>query len=240
MAPGSSAIVPNIADLGSRNLLLTARGKRHSVRDFPGPLSIKTVLDGAVRWRTDGRDIHVDDTAFLVLNDGEPYSMEIDAREPVTTCCVFFEHGFVENVARSLGEPDARLLDDPNRDVPLTFVSRLHPRDNNLTPALRTLRRLCIAQAPQHEIEEHYLILARSLLLCYQETLRQMARVPAARASTRAEMLRRASRGREFLHAQAHGPVSLQAAARAACLSSYHFHRVFTAAFGQSPHSYLT
>jgi AraC-like DNA-binding protein len=105
---------------------------------------------------------------------------------------------------------------------------------------MRALHERRLAEAPSSELEERYLLLARSLLLCYEDIRRQMARIPATRASTRTEMLRRAARGREFLHAQASRPVTLGDAARAACLSSYHFHRVFTAAFGESPHSYLT
>jgi AraC-like DNA-binding protein len=133
------------------------------------------------------------------------------------------------------------LLDDPaGSGEPLTFVSRLHPRDHRVIPAMRALRERALAGAPATEMEERYLVLASSLLLAYEEMRRQMARIPAARASTRSEMLRRASRGREFLHAQASGPLTLDDAARAACLSAYHFHRVFRAAFGQSPHSYLT
>jgi AraC family transcriptional regulator len=36
------------------------------------------------------------------------------------------------------------------------------------------------------------------------------------------------------------GSVSLANIARAACLSLYHFHRGFTLAFQETPHSYLT
>jgi AraC family transcriptional regulator len=48
------------------------------------------------------------------------------------------------------------------------------------------------------------------------------------------------SLGRDFLHAQSAGSVTLQEAARAAHLSPYHFHRSFTLAFHETPHSYLT
>jgi len=91
--------------LGMENFVLRARGRRHQVREFPGPLSIKTVVDGKVSWRTERRDIVVDECSFLVLNDGEPYSMDIDLPIPVRTCCVFFQHGFVEQVFRMIINP---------------------------------------------------------------------------------------------------------------------------------------
>ena len=72
-------------ELGSVNSVLRARARRHEVRDFPWPLSIKSVVEGTVRWQTGGREIAVDERSFLVLNDGEPYSMHIDAVKPVAT-----------------------------------------------------------------------------------------------------------------------------------------------------------
>ena len=241
MPSANAILLPEGPQFGSTNIALVARGRRHLVRDFPGPLSIKTVIDGRVAWRLEGRDLCVDDSSFLVLNDGEPYSMGIDEHRPVTTCCVFFAHGFVESVGRDLSHSACHLLDEPtNSGGPLTFLSRLHPKDQQVVPAMRTICARIRAGAEPSEFEERYLLLARDLLLVYAETRHQLARVPAARVSTRTEMLRRVSRGRDFLHAYAGGPVRLQDAARAACLSTFHFHRIFTRAFGQTPHSYLT
>jgi AraC-like DNA-binding protein len=52
--------------------------------------------------------------------------------------------------------------------------------------------------------------------------------------------LRRLCRARDLLAARAHEPVQLAEAARAACLSPFHFQRLFTRAFGESPHRFLT
>ena len=48
------------APLGIRNAVLWARASRHFVKDFPGPLSIKSVTTGTVAWKTGGRDLLVD------------------------------------------------------------------------------------------------------------------------------------------------------------------------------------
>ncbi len=241
MPQSSSILIPPTGRFGAVNTVLIGRARQHWVRDFPGPLSIKTVLEGRVAWKSEGRELLVDDSSFLVLNDGQPYSMEIDAHEPVTTCCVFFGRGFVESVNRDLSRSDHHLLDQPWRaEAPLTFLSSLHPRDERVIPAMRVIRERILAGASTLQLEERYLLLARDLLLVYAETRAQVARVPAARSSTREEMLRRVSRGRDFLHANAGSPVTLEEAARSACLSTYHFHRIFTRVFGQTPHSYLT
>jgi len=47
------------------------------------------------------------------------------------------------------------------------------------------------------------------------------------------------ARGREFLHAESYGRITLADAARAACLSPFHFHRTFVRVFGKSPSRYV-
>ena len=89
-------------------------------------------------------------------------------------------------------------------------------------------------------LDEQYLMLAHELVWLREQTRRQANRLPGVRPGTRAEALRRLGRGVEFLHAHAGERVTLRAVARAACLSEFHFHRLFVRAFGESPHAYLT
>src|SRR5437763_1954601 len=98
-------LFPEGASLGSDNLVLQARATRHRVDGYSGPLSIKTVLAGPVAWIVGGRELVVHPSSFLILSDGETYSMNIDAVRPVETCCVFFAHGFVERIALDTTSP---------------------------------------------------------------------------------------------------------------------------------------
>ncbi len=54
------------------------------------------------------------------------------------------------------------------------------------------------------------------------------------------DTFRRLCRGRDLLASQYQSSVRLQQAAREACLSEFHFHRLFRAAFRQTPHDFLT
>src|SRR5947207_9945189 len=93
-------LFPSGCQFGRDNLVLHAASRRHVVNDFPGPLSIKTVINGQVTWTVDGRDIVVDSNSFLILNDGQKYSMNMDELRPIETCCAFFRTGFVEHIAQ--------------------------------------------------------------------------------------------------------------------------------------------
>lgn len=50
----------------------------------------------------------------------------------------------------------------------------------------------------------------------------------------------RLCRARDFLAAAYNQRVTLSEAARQACLSPFHFHRLFVLAFGETPHEFLT
>ncbi|HLK63036.1 MAG TPA: AraC family transcriptional regulator [Bryobacteraceae bacterium] len=219
------------APLGTHNAVLRARSRVHVVKDFAGPLSIKSVVAGTVAWRSGGRDLVVDRDSFLVLRDGEPYSMNIDSQTPVATLCVFFRRGFAESAGASMAQAG---IEVEGGRAPA--IGHLHARDERILPRMRA-----IAEAPDMGalwLDEQYLLLAHDLLLLDRELCRRIAQMPARRPSTREELFRRVRRGQEYLHAHSMSDLSLAEIAGESCLSPYHFHRAFTRAFGKTPHDY--
>ena len=221
--------------------MLVARSRFHSVREFPGPLSIKTVVDGRVGWKTGKREVWVDESSMLVLNDGEPYSMQIDSPEPVTTCCVFFASGFVESIGEDVcGRVSERLDNVQGGARRRSFLSCLQPRNQRIASLMRVIRERALGPSMALALDECFLELALQLLSQHKEMEKQINKIPAIRAATRTELFARVARGREFLQAEGLGPVRLAEAANAACLSPYHFQRTFVRAFGISPSRYVT
>jgi len=54
------------------------------------------------------------------------------------------------------------------------------------------------------------------------------------------ELFRRLCRSRDFFAAHLDQPLRLADGAREACLSPYHYHRLFARTFGETPHEFLT
>jgi AraC family transcriptional regulator len=242
LRPQFPYLFPEGSQIGKNNVVLHASARRHNVREFAGPLSIKSVIDGKVTWIVEGRELVVDSSTFLILNDGQKYSMDMNVLRPMETCCAFFQPGFVEGIAQDMTSPVQASLDSPLRGAPpLYFLSRLHcDTEGTILLRLRSLAERCSAQLQPSSFEEDFLILSQELTALHEDIAGQIARVPAARRSTQEELFRRLQRAREFLHGNVSERISLEDVAREACLSRYHLHRAFVRTFRKTPHGYLT
>ncbi|MFI5386797.1 MAG: helix-turn-helix transcriptional regulator [Fimbriimonadales bacterium] len=65
-------------------------------------------------------------------------------------------------------------------------------------------------------------------------------RLPAVKWATKVELYHSLVAGRAFLESHYSGGASLRSAATAACMSPYHFNRLFRILFRQTPHDFLT
>ena len=227
--------------LGSRHVILWGRARAHHVHDFAAPLSIKSVIKGRADWRTDGGRVAIDDASYLVVNEAQPYSIDIESGEPVETFCVFFRRGFIEEARRTLAGPEGDLLEDLGLETGgEAGFQQFRARDADVLSLLKeTHRALSRGRAPGAWLEDRMVDLADAVLRAQGDVRRQMARIPAASPATRSEIYRRLRRAVDFVEDSLAKPLDLEAMAGAACLSAYHFHRRFTASFGETPHEYV-
>ena len=231
---------PPYAPHGETNVILAGNGRRHYVRDFPGPLSIKTVIDGRGAWTANGSRFVLDADSILVLNNRQPYTILIDSPRPVRTFCLFFSEGLVEDAWRCHTSATGELLDDPAGLSPAVgFFERMHPKEGSLAALLGSMHReVASGEATSESLEDGFHLVAREMLRFRGELRCSISRVPAARAATRAELFRRLTQARSVIEESLGDPLNLDAIARAACLSAYHLHRLFTQVFGETPHRY--
>lgn len=226
---------PPAALLGAENAVLHGAGVRRYESRFAGPLSVKGVIAGRARWETEEGQYELVPGMALLLNDGEDYTIRVDALQPVETFNFFFARGFVEDAHRAMTTSSTTLLDAPPPRT-VSFSERLHVG----TPIVAILTRAHRCMRDPHALDESFYDAARELVRVHGDIDVRAARLPALRASTRVELARRIERGTSFLHANVAEPIAVADAARAACLSPFHFQRLFAAFHGTPPHRYLT
>jgi AraC family transcriptional regulator len=246
-------INPRAAEIGRVNAILWGRAKRYYVGEFPGPLSIKSVVRGSAIWATSEAERVVDGSNYLVLNAGRPYSISIDAREIVETFCLFFRAGFAEDVHCVEGSDATTLLDEPFRTespeeghgsgqgrANIEFFETLQKHDPLISPLLQTMyERVREGTATQQWLEDQFFGAARALLKVRSNSRKQAGRIPAKKTATKLELYKRVLRGKDYLDSYHAEELRLHDVARAACVSPYHFHRLFRETFGETPNQYL-
>jgi AraC family transcriptional regulator len=211
------------------------------------------VLRGSAIWTTSEAERVVDGSNYLVLNAGRPYSITIDAREIVETFCLFFQQGFAEDVLRVESSDATTLLDEPfaaegheeghgggERLSRIAFFETLQGHDPLISPLLKKMHECVRAgSATQEWLEDQFFIAARALLKVRCNSRKQAARIPAKKPATKLELYKRLLRGKDYLDSFHAEELRLSDVARAACVSPYHFHRLFREAFGETPNQYL-
>jgi len=226
----------------STTTILHTRSRRHEWQGV-GPLSIKTFRGGQASYSVAGGRHLVDDSCYLVLNEGQEYAIRVDALTPVESFCLFFAPGFAESVYYSVTTPSDRLLDEPTppAPMPVAFYERTYPHDGALSHALFRLRRASTHGACDAGwVEEQLQGIMQALLESRQQIQAEVALLPYLRVATREEIYRRLYRARDYMVAQLDQPLTLAELAQQACLSPNHFLRTFKQVFQQTPHHYLT
>jgi AraC family transcriptional regulator len=231
---------PAAAQLGSTNAILWGRGnKSYHVREFAGPLSIKSMVRGRGCWSTPDQNFDLTvRSGYILLNDQQPYSITIDSPRPVETFCLFFQRGFVEDAWQSATRRPELLLDRSGQIDTLHFAETVRSSDTLVTPLLRRMHGRVSNHLPV--LDDDFRELAVGLLYLRPDYERMLARIPAAKPSTRIELAQRLNKAREFLESSLSESITLDDIARAACLSPFHLHRAFRKLHGETPQAYLS
>jgi len=205
-----------------------------------GTLFVKCVLNGMETFETEKGTFPVEKNHYLILNDECKYTSRINPSHDVESFCISFIKPFVEDVSRSIMLPGEKLLEEPEgSSIYPVFNEKLYTQDQIITELIQNLK--CTSGSEnnltQAYLEElFYKLLERILVLNLDkriEGISTLKKVP------RIEILERLNLAREFMHSNIDRPINLHQIARNACLSTYHFLRLFKEVFGETPRQYL-
>ena len=229
---------------GSENAIILARSRRIEYPLFTQRLSIKCASGGRERYLLThpAREVDVDDDNFLILNDGRTYGSLITEQREIESFSIFFRPGFAEEVRRGFETSAVRALEGSAASIngAPEFQEFLQPHDRRISPVLNFIRhhvRMGVDDASWYE-EQLYFLLERMLGFRELEDQR-LDELPALRSGTRAEIYRRVMLAANYIHSQVDDDVSLDRLAAEACLSKFHFLRLFRQVTGLTPYAYL-
>ena len=207
----------------------------------PTRMALICAWNGRQEVNADGRRLLVDDDTWLLV-PSDAATVRIRGSRPVHALTILFRSGMPEDVLGSLINSDDRLLESgeeaPSASLP--FSTHLRTHDRSVSPVLLFIRRHCDSGLEDPLwYEEQLVFLLERMLVQHRQTLSRVRSIPARRAATRREIMRRISLATDFIHSNYERPLMLQDIASAAYLSRHHFLRLFKHIHDVTPHEYL-
>ncbi len=225
------------------NMIIYNKTKSSYYPLHTGPLTIKFTVKGEEYFATKERSYRVTPYSYLIFNEGQKYSARIQSEIECETVSVFFRPKFAEEVLSSLVCPEDYILDNghANSTQPVTFMEMIYQVDGKLMPFVY---KFCLAAKIGHDddewLEEEFYLLLKHLLVVHRKVGDEIERIPAVKRTTKVEVYKRLNNARDYIDESFSGEIKIEDAAKAACMSNFHFLRLFKNVFGETPYQYIT
>lgn len=227
---------------GWPNVVINAQSTSEHRPDIKGTLSLFSNLKGESTAFAENYSVTIPEDYFFITNNKQEYSLDIEAGKPVETFNIHFSETLLHDMGNALQKSHPALLDEPGSDTsPLHFYNKLYRKDETFNRIVFTIKHKAATQElSDMELEE--LLTGLLLHLIEQNTHigKQLSNLSAEKSSTREELYRRLIRTTDYMAAHYARAISLDELAGIACLSKFHFMRLFKTVFRQSPHQYIT
>ena len=206
-----------------------------NVEDHEGAFSLKFVLSGSENYRFDRRAVRLSPGRILAANAGETYSSRVDS--PCESLSIFYSDREVLQANAAVLRSGDDLDPDGARVGSVTAAQAAFRQGHTTREHLRQLLRTLDANDGELAAERACLLL-EAFLRQSSDVLADGALPETKRRSTRDELITRVLRARDMIEDRRGLNCGLDELANAACLSKYHFLRVFSSVFGETPAAY--
>ena len=224
-----------------KNFIVHFSASDTGLNNHISPLSIKCSMKGQENFRVSGGNYKVTAGEYLIVNEGQECSSYIE--NEAETFSIYFDSKFANDALKEMITPSDKMLNysfKPNNH-PVQFFEKLYAHNNTLTPVIMKLR---LASKVNYEdeafIKEQFYELLEKLMIVHRDLYSEIEKLPPVKLSTKTELYKRICRAKEFIDSSFTKDLTLESIAKEACLSQYHFLRIFKSVYKKTPHRYLT
>lgn len=206
--------------------------------------AIKYVVEGVERYKLNYKNYPIETGKYLLTNDTYEGNVEVEADKNVKGICINITPAIIAEVLASQRRPDTAYTDSELGQ----FFTSSHFLENQYsdtqTQVGRLLRNLTnkVYQnelSKQDVVKEFFYTISEKIIEDQIPVFKQLQAIPGIKPATKKDLYRRLQRGKEFIDSYFSMPLSIDTVAQEACMSEYHFFRLFKLIFGISPNQYL-
>ncbi len=207
---------------------------------YHSPYSIKFVLKGEEKYTVNGNFFAVPERRFLLVNHEsfvECHALGPDAHRS-SGLSIFISPSIVSEVCNAMAYSLNQQMEnsEPHNLTTPDFLSGIfHREEDYIGSFLDQFSNTLLNQSHLMIGDEFFYRLAETMIKSHREYERQQNDISAVKPATRAELYSRLMTARHFLLDNYYTNYPLESIARVACLSPYHFQRLFKQVFYESP-----
>lgn len=194
---------------------------------------VRFLAEGKEKFRVSDRTHYLAAGEYLILNPGEiKYTVEEASK------------GLWVEIPKAALKRDLGNLSTDNPDAWKAFFKKdrknIYLCDHNYQASMDDLGQL-LQQVYEGTVAEDNAtrLIGLQLLNTQRKVHNKIGRLTSAKLSTRTELYRRLCQTQAYIHGNLDSPLDLDTLSQVACLSKYHFIRLFKEVYGETPRQYL-
>lgn len=228
----------------NENKIIYSRLKKIEHKATNKGVSVKFVLRGEEHYQINHQPYRVRAGEYLLVNDRRQVNCNISDDESVEGLCIYMRPDYLRAVYRDMVRRDIVPVSIPLFDTSgkMEICEQIYKARNNelgqyLMEVSERVRRS--PNRPLPDLKDIIKNIAEKLIVSQLRVFEQLHRLSSTKLSTKKELYRRLCMARAYIHANLNDPLDLDTLSQVACLSKYHFIRLFKEVFGQTPRQYL-
>ncbi len=205
-------------------------------------LTIRLMLNGYQYYKVGSTEHIVKPDNYLITNQGQTFRTEFDADIDLKMMLVAFKPHLAERLLYYLSTPEDKLLDDPFLEAKekVNFFETTFDHDEQIKNIFMQLGNVILNKIQDEEyLGTLYSQLLERMLHNQGLILKSLDQLKSKKSSTRIETYKRVSLAKDYIDSHLNNRLDLQKISREACLSPFHFLRLFKELFHITPHQYV-
>ncbi len=206
-----------------------------------GLFSLKSFGNGEAYYNVGNGNYSVGGSSYLLLNHKQDYSIIIDSDIEVESFTIFFESSLIHSIYSSLLNDTHRTLEPLDKKASVEFYVRNYPFSGIFLKTYFAFKN----EYPSNKknkfwLEEKLAIIAENIIIENFKNLPEINKISALKHSTRQELYKRLLIAKEYLYANFHTELTLEALSKVCSLAVNHLIKHFKEVFRLTPHQLLT